>query len=157
MKVGARGTSIQRFWSKTVVEGDCIVWTAGLWDRRPGKGYGVFYADGAHHRAHRWIYERSVGPAALIMHSCDNPRCVKLQHLSPGTDATNAADAVAKGRNIFGSSHPRAKLTEREVDDIRSRYGPGITQQQLASEFAVSTTHISRIVNGKQRLRRKEK
>lgn len=90
------------------------------------------------------------------MHSCDNPRCVKLQHLSAGTCALNAIDATNKARNIHGEAHPMAKLTERDVDEIRSRY-PSATQEQLASEYGVSSTHISRIVNRKQRRRRKEK
>lgn len=32
------------------------------------------------------------------MHSCDNPACVKLQHLEPATQAANLADMNNKGR-----------------------------------------------------------
>jgi hypothetical protein len=98
------GDDRRRFWSKTrAAGGGCIEWT-GCVDK---DGYGKFTVGGGksqrHLRSHRWIYEVSVGPLgrALLLHSCDNPRCVALQHLSPGTQKQNVSEAFARGRRTL--------------------------------------------------------
>jgi hypothetical protein len=65
-------------------------------------GYGQFRFEGKILRAHRVAYELEVGPipeGMKLLHSCDNRRCVKPQHLTPGTMAQNNADMNRKGRN----------------------------------------------------------
>jgi len=73
--------------------------------------------------AHRVAWEEANGPipgGKVIMHSCDNRRCVNLDHLVLGTQAQNIQDMVAKKRRRFDGEHsPRHKLTQSEVDDIR--------------------------------------
>lgn len=52
-------------------------------------------------RAHRVAYEVAHAPipaGMVVMHSCDNPPCVRLSHLSVGTVQANVTDAIAKGR-----------------------------------------------------------
>ncbi len=46
-------------------------------------------------RVHRLVYEELVGPiadGAVLMHSCANRRCVKPNHLTPGTVQDNAIE-----------------------------------------------------------------
>lgn len=38
----------------------------------------------------------------VVMHTCDNPRCVNPYHLVAGTVAANVKDRVKKGRNSKG-------------------------------------------------------
>lgn len=99
---------IARFWEKTIQRGSCVLWIGAQKIGRNGisRSYGLFGGgeyDGSKRRmvqAHRFIYEQCIEPlgARILMHSCDTPACVALQHLSPGTQAQNVADCVAKNR-----------------------------------------------------------
>ena len=64
----------------------------------------------------------------------------------------NIEDKVAKGRNAKGSMMSNAKLTEKDVLQIKGRHHP-ITKyngtEGLAEEFGVSRTIIKRIMAGK--------
>ena len=102
---------IECFWSKTVQHGMCLIWTGAQKIGRDGtRLYGLFAGgdrlakrEGRRRmvQAHRFIYEQCVESLGIriLMHTCDTPACVSLQHLSPGTQALNIADCVAKGRN----------------------------------------------------------
>lgn len=89
---------MQRFLAKTAPgENGCVLWTGS----RKSTGYGFFSVNGRVVLAHRWIYQQVHGPQAglVVMHKCDNPPCVNVEHLRVGTQADNVRDAVAKGRN----------------------------------------------------------
>lgn len=64
-------------------------------------GYGTVRINRRTRKAHRVIYEMSVGeiPEGLLLrHSCDTPPCVNPAHLTPGTHAENWADYAERGR-----------------------------------------------------------
>lgn len=103
----------------------------GCWEwsgKRFDEGYGKFSMPGNSRKtvqAHRLSYELFVGPipdGLLICHKCDNPPCVRPDHLFPGTSAQNTQDAIAKGRMAVGEANPRATITEADVREIRRRY-----------------------------------
>ncbi len=100
--------------------------------------------------AHRYAWTRrfgSIPPGLHVLHRCDNPPCVNVDHLFLGTQADNVADMVSKSRQAKGRQNPRTKLTPAAVREIRLRYVPGrVTQQGLADKFHVSATTISEIV-----------
>ena len=51
--------------------------------------------------AHREAYRLFVGELVeglVVMHSCDNPRCIEPTHLSLGTQLENISSAASKGR-----------------------------------------------------------
>ena len=94
---------VARFLSK--VERDqygCWIWTAAVrtWSREPWDGgYGAFFVGGRVVRAHKWIYEKLVGPippGEVLLHSCDNRRCVCIWHIQPGTQLQNVRDMLEK-------------------------------------------------------------
>lgn len=119
------------------------------------KGYGYTQFQGRQYLAHRVAFalNQGVHPDALrgivIRHSCDNPGCVNVGHLLPGTVADNMADKVARGRQLRGEQIPQSKLTDRKVGEIRRRYAAGaITQRALASAYGVSQATVSLVVSG---------
>lgn len=101
-----------------------------------------------------------------ICHHCDNPPCVRPDHLFLGTNADNQADRKAKGRYpsgpdaafrrypelpqmySVGENNWSAKLTEADVLEIRWRYAEErrATYRSLAAEYGVDKSNIEAIV-----------
>lgn len=150
------GTVEERFWRNVVHGRGC--WT---YENVGGNGYGKLLVNGKHTRAHRlaWKLTNGVIPTdMLVCHSCDNPSCVRPDHLFLGTNADNSADMNAKGRTARGERcAPRnpargerdanAVLTAAKVRRIRLLYATGrISQQKIADSFGVNQTCISAVV-----------
>jgi len=152
------GTLETRFWRHVDTSGDCWLWQASV----DTSGYGqISNGAGRLVMAHRLSYELAHGPippGRLVCHKCDTPRCVNPAHLFLGSHVDNAADMVAKGRSARGdassarlhperrprgATHPKARLTEAQVVDLRQRYAAGTTTQRaLAREYGVSRATI---------------
>lgn len=157
----------ERFWQHFQrAEGPkaCWPWEGAL----SSDGYGMVRDDdGKRVRAHRVAYELQVGPipdGQWVLHRCDNPPCVRGDHLFPGTNHDNLRDMWRKHRGPHGDTHGarkhpesrprgsangRAKLTEDQVRAIRQQYAVGnITIKTLAAEYGVAETGMGRIVRG---------
>lgn len=100
-----------RFWSRVdFSDADgCWTWRA----TRQQYGYGEVYEDGRRTLAHRLAYELVYGdlePDEVVAHHCDNPPCVRPDHLFAGSQADNMADCGEKERwrNQYtaGANHP---------------------------------------------------
>lgn len=130
------------------MDGDCLVW------RRPGGGrYGQVRQDGKFVYVHRLAYTLSVGPippGMCVCHRCDNPRCIRPDHLFLGTDADNTRDKVMKGRQSRGESHGTAVLRSADVQAIRGEVARGRSQRAVAKQFGVGQMQVSRIVRGQR-------
>jgi hypothetical protein len=134
---------MDRFWSKVDIRGSCWIWTAAV--RNPSEGYGAFWFQGRHVNAHRYAYELMVGkiPAgAVLAHRCDNPRCVRPDHLFVTDQAGNIADKVSKGRQAKGSRIATWKLTPEQIAEIRASNAGACA---LAAAYGVSRNHIWRL------------
>lgn len=148
-EVADRGLSPEgRFWTK-VQQGD------GCWEWQASRrlGYGRFWLNGRFVAAHRFAWEQENGsvPEGLeVCHRCDNPPCVRPDHLFLGTTQENINDMVAKGRHRgpIGERAPKAKLTADKVREIRNRY-PAEPIRALAREYSVSPHSIRCIVQGR--------
>lgn len=139
----------QRFWSKVKIVDDdtsCWEWQAGIQD-----GYGKFHMPYGNERAHRVAYELEKGripEGEEVMHSCDNRKCCRPDHLSSGTKQQNMADMMAKSRQAKGTQKWTAKLTEENVLEIRRRHAAGETLVSLSTEFKIGEKNASQLACG---------
>lgn len=168
----------ERFWANVDKNGPVIRPELGpcwLWTGRTNEhGYGVFYVwygpkIGRLERAHRVAWRLLKGEAlpddVMGCHKCDNPPCVRPDHIFPGNSLTNSRDMENKGRHptigkevtsryrqsdahIHGEAHYSAKLTEQAVREIRLRYAAGdVSYRTLASEYGVRIRAIMLLVH----------
>lgn len=145
MKTRMTENEAKRFWAKVDVKNvnECWEWLAGL----RGAGYGTFWSSRGNRFAHRVIYMHEVGmenPDNIVMHTCDNPKCVNPNHLIEGTQLDNVHDMVSKNRQ--GNS--AAKLNEECVKVIKwmlREDGGASMIKKLASLHKVHTETIRQI------------
>ena len=142
------------FWDFVEPEGECLVWTRGC----TGDGYGKVTTNKrgeprAVEHTHRWVYKQLVGPipdGMHVLHHCDNPPCVRLDHLFLGTNLDNVLDRVAKGRSnrtstTFGEDHPNAKVAVEDVKEIRRRAAAGESYWAIAKDYPITVGPVQRI------------
>lgn len=106
------------------------------------------------YRLYYHLYREPIKPGMFICHSCDNPYCVNPDHLWQGTTQDNTKDKIRKGRQKNGASpgelNGGAKLTRKQVEEIRARYIPRVVSMaKLAKEYGVAKSQISFIIKGK--------
>lgn len=140
--------TLGHFWTRVTKTGECWLWTG-----RTHNGYGMV----ANRRAHRVAWELTHGPipdGLDVLHQCDNPPCVRPDHLRIGTHADNMREASERRRFPNGAAwrlaHAGAnvKVTEDDVRAIRARYAAGdITQKDLGLEYGLSQSGISGILS----------
>lgn len=104
---------------------------------------------------HRVLYEETFGllPKGIVCrHKCDNPLCINLEHIEPGTFAENSNDMRVRGRcnTSFGEQRSDAKLTDEQVREIRAS---DELQDVLAERYNVTQPTILRIKAQKKRVR----
>ena len=138
---------------------DSIVWSFGCWTRKAWRdkdGYSKYSFQSKPIPAHRFswmLHYGSIPDGLVVMHNCDNPGCVRPDHLALGTQADNIRDRDRKGRtnrwapgSRQGEKSPRAILTEKDVLHIRSipKHTHGY-RKALAEKFGVSRQAIDSI------------
>ena len=88
----------QRFWDKVRETEQCWEWQGA----RATNGYGHFATrTGQFVSAHRLCWMLVFGEipeGLLVLHTCDNRRCVNPKHLFLGTHSDNNLDMYRKGR-----------------------------------------------------------
>lgn len=148
-----------RFMSK-VRQSDtgCWLWSAGT-DK---DGYGKFQITNVHGavpkqrhvRAHKLMLSLHRGDmlpdAVVVRHSCDNPLCVRPDHLIAGTQTENRKDCVDKRRHAFGATHGLAKLSAMDVERVRNH--PPMKRgdlSRIARELGVTPSAVLDIIKGR--------
>lgn len=137
----------ERFNSKVNKIGQCHLWLGCI----DTSGYGLFRVGRKLEKAHRFAWQQVNGPienGLLVMHKCDNTKCVNIEHLSLGTYSDNNADRDLKGRFIplQGIKHGRAKLENEDVRQIRILWEQeNLTIQQIANRFSIHPTTAHKV------------
>lgn len=149
----------ERFWAKVDKNGPphpilgtpCWLWTAA----RSHRNYGLWspYSNtapqiGAHRYAFHLAYPDVPLPDQIeVCHRCDNPPCVRPDHLFLGTPSDNALDSSRKGRSRAGILNIKAKLTEGDVLEIRALDAVGSVEiDKLAAEKGVTGDAIRAVI-----------
>lgn len=160
--------TIERFWSKVRKTAECWYWV-GFRDRQ---GYGRFYEPKNATSAHRasWhIHYGEIPRDLCVLHKCDNPSCVRPDHLYVGTNADNVRDRTERKRHWAnrnprefqrhakavgglaskrpGEKNPRAKLT---ADDIRSIRASKEAKYILIEKYGISRSNLWLIQTGQR-------
>jgi hypothetical protein len=146
--------SFERFWKhvnkngciKSLELGNCWEWIG----RKTKDGYGRYRIDYSEVMAHRYSYklvhvDYDMSYDYNILHKCDNPSCVRPEHLFIGTQSENILDSYHKGRRTqIGESNADAILKESDVLEIRKRYksGESISKIHLDYEKLVTFYNI---------------
>lgn len=140
-KIGSPTTLEKRFWAKVKKTEGCWEWTGNTLSN----GYGQIDQMGAHRVA--WSLKNGPIPFGMfVCHKCDNPSCVRVDHLFLGSPKDNTADMLQKGRHPHGVEIGTNKLTKAQIESIRSEYASGASQTSLAKKYGVGQPHISSIV-----------
>lgn len=146
-------TADERFWRHVNKTTTC--WT---WSGANKNGYGIFRLSGRNMTATHYALTRQLGrdllPGHIVAHHCDNPPCVRPDHLFETTHAGNIADKLAKGRGRFrnskGTRNPRAVLTDADVQEMRRLYDSSdLNAKQVALQFGIDPSHGWKIVTRK--------
>jgi len=109
-------------------------------------GYGSMRCDAKMKKVHRIVYESTYGPipeGMHVLHACDNRQCCEPVHLFLGTNEDNIVDKVQKDRS-------GKKLCIDNVKKIKAMLLEGVKQKEIAKEFGVHQTIITRINTGKR-------
>lgn len=160
-------TPEERFWSR-VHKGDdatsCWMWRGG----NNGKYGRMKIAPKQSIDAHRFSYILHYGKipeGRIICHKCNNPACVRPDHLYAGTYKDNYDDMAKAGnafdistvvsgrlgvnRTIRGRNVHNAVLDEAIVREIRSRIATGETHRSIATHLGISKSAVTDINTGK--------
>lgn len=109
------------FWSQTVEDGLCVLWTGSV----GATGYGQVRWDRKNVKAHRLAFFLRMGrwPDGFMRHLCHRPLCVL--HVVEGTHTENMRDMVEAGRHTnqqkthCPQGHPYDEANTRWYDGRR--------------------------------------
>ena len=141
----------QRFWKNVQKTDYCWNWIGSKCDG----GYGQLIEKGNKNlKTHRLSWELHYGkiPQKMcVCHKCDNPSCVRPEHLFLGNMKDNVTDMIKKNRGHWahGDKHYRAKLSCNDIKTIRDLYNQGKNQSEIARKFQVTPGWIGKIVKNK--------
>jgi hypothetical protein len=100
-------------------------------------------------RIHRLVYQELKGDIGdlLVLHRCDNRRCINPKHLFLGTQKDNMEDMASKSRKADTTGNCRA-VTLDTAEKIYQLYKNGNSQRRIASMYNISQSTVGNIIHG---------
>ena len=121
-------TPTERFWKHVRITDACWEWTGycmPVMNHPERRGHGQMRIDARAVLVHRFSWALHHGliipTTLLVCHHCDNPPCVRPDHLFLGTHKDNSQDAKHKGRLVpppYGYHHLRLSLIPCRVAPV---------------------------------------
>lgn len=144
--------SAEQFLAKVLKTDTCWLWQG---NRKTG-GYGRLGQTMAH-RISYGLFVEPIQPGNGVFHKCDNPPCVRPDHLFSGKQIENVSDMISKKRHwVQKNGMPRGdkalcrKLTSVNVLKMRElRRTTGVTYCELGRIYGVSHTTAYLAVSGR--------
>lgn len=149
------------FWERVDKSDECWVWTGALTKFGYGHTSGLPYGEKRPLLTHRvsWLLTHGDIPDGMcVLHRCDNPPCVRPDHLFLGSKKDNTQDMIDKGRGragaqpwnsrTLGERNAHAKLTASQVVEMRKRAAAGEHYRDLADAYGISVSNANTIIIG---------
>jgi len=140
--LGAGAPTEIRFWANVKKTDTCWVWTAYTYHG----GYGQFRTKERAWSAHKysWFLHTGYAPGSDVdvCHKCDNPPCVRPDHLFIGTRKENHEDMIRKGRKP-------TVLSLLQVHEIRKLAQLGRSNNEIAEYLHLTRDQVYRVTSGK--------
>lgn len=135
------------FWTNVRKTQGCWNWTG--YSKRVG-WHGTVKVSGVDWQAHRlsWqLHNGTLSRGVFVLHKCDNPRCVRPDHLFLGTQTDNCQDMLRKGRQVAPTrekgNHAQIRIPFESVPVVKDMYQAGLTQRDIGYLFGVSDVAVS--------------
>lgn len=117
-----------------------VVTEAGCWEYPSAQPYPVLMDRVLRLPLHQLAYRLWHGvPAGMVLHTCDNVRCWRPDHLYDGNAQQNNTDRRTRARTYgrAGAANHFAKLTAEQVAELREGYArEGVLRRRVAMDYA---------------------
>ena len=132
-----------RLWRKVTKTDTCWIWTGAI----AGWGHGRIQTSigqiDATHRVSWRLHFGEIPDGLCVLHKCDNPPCVRPDHLFLGTLKDNTQDMLKKERHLV-------KLSDEQQQEMRDLFAAEkATYDELSRRFGVCKATTWKVLAGK--------
>lgn len=143
-------TSLNDVLANTNEKEGCLEWAGKV--HRTGypvcSNYGLFKSQALHREVFRLLHNYY---PEVVMHTCDNPRCIKPEHLVAGTPRTNMEDMDRKKRRAIGAKNGNSKFSDAQILQMRTLKKHGASYADIKALFDISKSHLHKIIANQYR------